>query len=744
MARIPDYPAATPLAGTEQIPVWQGGQQVQTPVSAIVGLGSAPGPQGNPGGNIMAIGLFTIAATLAIPTGTNLVKTSGYSADGRGSAEYVYDATVDSTYVAANPKTSFVSSNGRGFKLSLDQGVNVDMFGAVGNWVSALSPGTDDSAAFAAARNWSQANAIGLATYYEAGPAIHVPGRWYYQGTTTFEPNHTFALLGSASIAKSDIISHSRMIWADGATGIRPQRYNTSGPATTDGTTHTGGDGFTIRNIRLTGGYAGTEGEYHGIHGRARFIAENVDIDGFSGDGVMSDADDGGSSGIAGNSNGSRLVGVTVSGCRNGLSKTGGNSNAWTIIDFETISNRQFGRKDLSFLSSVYIGGQDAGNGLVPGTASSVVSNGGNRYAVVYGQEPAASTTAPTGTADTSIWYYLGAGGVNTSLNIQAWVSGMTLRAGGAGLIQNYNAQTVVSGNYTEGGEGPLQGTYPAMVLGGQQAAGVKGSIGWLKNLNGSFISTSGIGAADPVSGLANTLTTQGLNLQDPAMNSDYETRWYNGDLYEATLNSVPGNLSLSASRWTGRNTASNLGQYRRDFLNGFGFAALKRFPGTAAPTSGTYVRGDEIWQTAPVSGGVLKWFASAGGTPGTWNADYHYPRADPAIGIGYVTGAGGAITQATSRTTGVTLGTVSGQITLFSKATTAGEVDTFTLTNASITSKDTLSMSLSGTLTGTYLLSAVIPPAGGSAQISVYTPAAVGSAEAPVINFNIIRGANS
>jgi hypothetical protein len=42
-----------------------------------------------------------------------------------------------------------------------------------------------------------------------------------------------------------------------------------------------------------------------------------------------------------------------------------------------------------------------------------------------------------------------------------------------------------------------------------------------------------------------------------------------------------------------------------------------------------------------------------------------------PTIGIGYATGAGGTVTQLTSRTTGVTLNKVAGQITLFSAAGT-------------------------------------------------------------------------
>jgi hypothetical protein len=100
--------------------------------------------------------------------------------------------------------------------------------------------------------------------------------------------------------------------------------------------------------------------------------------------------------------------------------------------------------------------------------------------------------TAPTGTADVvvagkAVWYYLGPGGVNTPLNIPAWTSGMALRAGGAALYNNANAQTVVVGNYTEGGQGPVQGFFGAMLIGGLQGAGVRGTISWLRNPSGYF-----------------------------------------------------------------------------------------------------------------------------------------------------------------------------------------------------------------------------------------------------------------
>jgi len=74
--------------------------------------------KGNPGGNVMAIGLMSGASGMAIPAGADIVQTAGFAQQGLGHARYQYDATVDAAYVAANPRTSFISSNGRGFRLA--------------------------------------------------------------------------------------------------------------------------------------------------------------------------------------------------------------------------------------------------------------------------------------------------------------------------------------------------------------------------------------------------------------------------------------------------------------------------------------------------------------------------------------------------------------------------------------------------------------------------------------------------
>lgn len=106
---------------------------------------------------------------------------------------------------------------------------------------------------------------------------------------------------------------------------------------------------------------------------------------------------------------------------------------------------------------------------------------------------------------------------------------------------------------------------------------------------------------------------------------------------------------------------------------------------------------------------------------------------------IGYATGSGGTVTQGTSRSTGVSIDKGTGSITLFSTTTSAGQVTSFTVTNTRVAATDTVILAQK-TGTGVYFLG-VTNITTNSFVISVYTPAAVGSAEAPVINFTVIKG---
>lgn len=108
-----------------------------------------------------------------------------------------------------------------------------------------------------------------------------------------------------------------------------------------------------------------------------------------------------------------------------------------------------------------------------------------------------------------------------------------------------------------------------------------------------------------------------------------------------------------------------------------------------------------------------------------------------PTLGVGYSTGAGGTVTQITSRTTGVTLNKVSGAITLFSAAGSATPAS-FTVTNSAVAATDTISINQkSGTDKYHLLITAV---AAGSFQVTFFTTGGT-TTEQPVFNFNVIKG---
>jgi hypothetical protein len=105
--------------------------------------------------------------------------------------------------------------------------------------------------------------------------------------------------------------------------------------------------------------------------------------------------------------------------------------------------------------------------------------------------------------------------------------------------------------------------------------------------------------------------------------------------------------------------------------------------------------------------------------------------------GVGYATGAGGAVTQGTSRTTGVTLDKVCGAITLFAAAPSVGTWVSFTVTNSAVAATDVPHVSFkSGTNTYIGHVTAV---AAGSFQIS-FTSIVGTASDSPVINFAITK----
>ena len=118
--------------------------------------------------------------------------------------------------------------------------------------------------------------------------------------------------------------------------------------------------------------------------------------------------------------------------------------------------------------------------------------------------------------------------------------------------------------------------------------------------------------------------------------------------------------------------------------------------------------------------------------------ADYLYSANE----LGYTAAASGSVTQATSKSTGVTLNTSCGTITMNGAALAAATNATFTLTNSKISTSDAIILSIvSGTATaGTYTLWTTGISA-GSASITLRNISAGSLSEAVVFNFVIVHG---
>lgn len=112
--------------------------------------------------------------------------------------------------------------------------------------------------------------------------------------------------------------------------------------------------------------------------------------------------------------------------------------------------------------------------------------------------------------------------------------------------------------------------------------------------------------------------------------------------------------------------------------------------------------------------------------------------------GIGYGPGSGGSVAQATNRTTGVTLNKTNGQITLTNATMTLDTFASFTVTNSTVAATDTIIVNFaSGASADKYSLT-VTAVSAGSFRIQLYAIKGVGTAEQPVINFSVLKAANS
>lgn len=225
------------------------------------------------------------------------------------------------------------------------------------------------------------------------------------------------------------------------------------------------------------------------------------------------------------------------------------------------------------------------------------------------------------------------------------------------------------------------------------------------------------------------------------------------------------GVLSSCASSFTGGKSAD-----AGFLINPNGYAAGKAYiTGFLVPTAGASAGNDPVIDTGfrcdakcvnaiDVSRGTYSGFsfkAPNASIDGSGNiigvaiaATSSIKSSSPTAGVGYATGAGGTVVQATSKTTPVTLNKITGQITmsnssLISSALPTTGIATFVFTNAEIGATDVVVACIAGGTTSLYNCN-VTNVAAGSCWITVQNLSGGSLSEALVINFVVIKGANS
>ncbi len=142
---------------------------------------------------------------------------------------------------------------------------------------------------------------------------------------------------------------------------------------------------------------------------------------------------------------------------------------------------------------------------------------------------------------------------------------------------------------------------------------------------------------------------------------------------------------------------------------------------GNFATLAGTETLTNKTFGSVPSTGAVTSSSASAG--------------------VGYAAGAGSTVTQATSKSTGVTINAVCGTITMNNASLAAAAEVSFTVTNSAVAATDIPVVAIkSGGTVGGYMI-CVSAVAAGSFSISLSNVSSGSLGEAVVISFAIIKG---
>lgn len=405
------------------------------------------------------IGLFANANGINLgATPPEMVFTSGHTQLGAGSAKYVRDNLVSSSFVTANPRWSFRTAAGEGYRLSEDQRIDLTMFGAIaddfGHPPSVNGSASDCYPAWQAANAFLSAFSRSPIASYNLLHNLFVPLGFYYSSQTWELKTGAFNL---------EFNLGARVRFPANTAGIIIHSYNTTG-TTVEATPTSRANGSVLRNVYVLGG-GGTDTGKNGIWLRASAVLENCNANEFPGDGVRILASAGAGGAIEGNANTFSIhrLGVVRNG-GHGLYVKGADVNAGYAYGVNAAYNARFGIFDDSFLGNGHFAHHTEANGTTQagptgqGATPTIVHHNGQHYSVKIGQEAWCSTNPPSGTTVSNQgWLWVVTAGAAPWAGIPNWASGTTYASGGAYASPGLNSRNTFINCYAEGAQGVCQ-----------------------------------------------------------------------------------------------------------------------------------------------------------------------------------------------------------------------------------------------------------------------------------------------
>ncbi len=431
-----------------------------------------------------------------------------------------------------------------------------------------------------------------------------------YRMNTSIELKRTVRFWGDAGFPGAET---GRLTFAQNTMGITVNRFNTLNGGTETVPT-TAADGSVIEGLAIYSA-GGTDRTKHGVFLRARATLRNLFVWGFPGNGIQVIATAGVGGTAEGNANGFYIESCTcVQNKTHGFYADGADANAGTVILLDCNSNGRFGIYDSSFLGNTYVGCHTASNGLqsVGGntsTQSCVVNYAGKSWGAHWNATEAQLVATEPGT-NANVWIDRGATAVYPT-----WVAGQpegTYFVAFGYYNEAPTAESVFIGCYNEM-DADVVFFGPCVVVGGT-----------MSNLRfGDRIRAASNGVLS-----ANQFATTQNGMQTWLTDGNaYETWTGTADTFNETWRwkrTTNGGIRLDNANSGFRVPLEITGNgdtvpWRLSVPSEIQIAGRLQGAAAAAPTTGTWRRGDYVRNNNPAVGQPKGWYCTVAGTPGTW-----------------------------------------------------------------------------------------------------------------------------